>query len=76
MVGSQTYRLQLVLRRSMLGNIVANRGAKDRRGVAPERQPHDPAGAAEVIGRMCAPRQSDRYATLSEALDDLAICEA
>ena len=36
----------------------------------------DPAGAAEVIGRMCAPRQADRYATLAEALDDLAICEA
>jgi serine/threonine protein kinase len=36
----------------------------------------DPAGAAEVIGRMCAPRQSDRYRTLAEALDDLAICEA
>jgi serine/threonine protein kinase len=36
----------------------------------------DPAGAAEIIGRMCAPRQSDRYATLAEALDDLAICEA
>jgi serine/threonine protein kinase len=36
----------------------------------------DPAGVAEVIGRMCAPRRSDRYATLAEALDDLAICEA
>ena len=36
----------------------------------------DPAGAAEVIGRMCAPRRSDCYATLVEALDDLAICEA
>jgi serine/threonine-protein kinase len=36
----------------------------------------DPAGAAEVIGRMCAPRRPDRYATLAEALDDLAICEA
>jgi hypothetical protein len=36
----------------------------------------DPAGAAEVIGRMCARRRSDRYATLAEALDDLAICEA
>jgi serine/threonine protein kinase len=35
----------------------------------------DPAGAAEVIGRMCAPKRSDRYATLAEALDDLAICE-
>ena len=35
----------------------------------------DAFGAAEVIGRMCAPRQSDRYATLAEALDDLAICE-
>jgi serine/threonine protein kinase len=36
----------------------------------------DPTGAAEVIGRMCAPQRSDRYATLAEALDDLAICEA
>lgn len=36
----------------------------------------DPAGAAEIIGRMCAPRQSDRYATLAEALEDLAICDA
>jgi serine/threonine protein kinase len=35
----------------------------------------DPAGAAEVIGRMCAPARSDRYATLAEALEDLAICE-
>jgi serine/threonine protein kinase len=35
----------------------------------------DPLGAAEVIGRMCAPERSDRYATLAEALDDLAICE-
>jgi serine/threonine protein kinase len=36
----------------------------------------DPAGAAEVIGRMCAPKLSDRYATLAEALEDLSICEA
>jgi serine/threonine protein kinase len=36
----------------------------------------DPASAAEVIGRMCAPQRSDRYATLAEALEDLAICEA
>jgi serine/threonine protein kinase len=36
----------------------------------------DPFGAAEIIGRMCAPRRSDRYATLAEALDDLAICDA
>jgi serine/threonine protein kinase len=36
----------------------------------------DPAGAAEVIGRMCAPQPSERYATLAEALNDLAICEA
>jgi serine/threonine protein kinase len=36
----------------------------------------DPAGAAEVIGRMCAPQRSERYATLAEALEDLAICEA
>lgn len=35
----------------------------------------DPPGAAEVIGRMCAPKRSDRYATLAEALEDLAICE-
>jgi serine/threonine protein kinase len=36
----------------------------------------DPAGAAEIIGRMCAPQRSDRYATLAEALEDLAICES
>jgi hypothetical protein len=36
----------------------------------------DPAGATEVIGRMCSPQRADRYATLAEALDDLAICEA
>jgi hypothetical protein len=36
----------------------------------------DPVGAAEVIGRMCAPRRSDQYATLAEALEDLSICEA
>jgi hypothetical protein len=35
----------------------------------------DPAGAAEIIGRMCAPERSERYATLAEALEDLAICE-
>jgi serine/threonine protein kinase len=35
----------------------------------------DPAGAAEVIGRMCAPQRSDRYATLDEVLSDLAIVE-
>jgi serine/threonine protein kinase len=36
----------------------------------------DPAGAAEIIGRMCAPQRSDRYATLAEALEDLAICQS
>jgi serine/threonine protein kinase len=36
----------------------------------------DPAGAAEVIGRMCAPQRADRYATLAEALEDLAICDS
>jgi hypothetical protein len=36
----------------------------------------DPTGAAEVIARMCAPNRSDRYATLAEALGDLAICES
>jgi serine/threonine-protein kinase len=35
----------------------------------------DPAGAAEIIGRMCAPERSNRYATLAEAIEDLAICE-
>jgi serine/threonine protein kinase len=35
----------------------------------------DPAGAAEIIGRMCAPQRSERYATLAEALDDLSICD-
>jgi hypothetical protein len=36
----------------------------------------DPAGAAEIIGRLCAPKRSDRYATLAEALDDLASYES
>jgi hypothetical protein len=36
----------------------------------------DPAGAAEIIGRMCAPQRTDRYATLAEAMEDLAICES
>ena len=35
----------------------------------------DPAGATEIIGRMCAPQRSDRYATVAEAMEDLAICE-
>jgi serine/threonine protein kinase len=35
----------------------------------------DPVIAADVIARMCAPRRSDRYATLAEALEDLTICE-
>lgn len=37
---------------------------------------NDPTGAAEVIGRMCAPQRSERYATLREVLEDLAICDA
>jgi serine/threonine protein kinase len=37
---------------------------------------HDPKGAAEIIGRMCAPNRADRYATLAEALEDLAICDS
>jgi serine/threonine protein kinase len=48
--------------------------AKLSRKGTPDFMP-DPAGAAEVIGRMCAPERSDRYATLAEALEDLAICE-
>src|SRR5262249_35553323 len=36
----------------------------------------DPAGAPQIIGRMCAPQRSERYATLAEALEDLAICES
>jgi serine/threonine protein kinase len=35
----------------------------------------DPIIAAQVIGRMCAPHRSERYTTLVEALEDLAICE-
>jgi len=35
----------------------------------------DPAGAAEIIARMCAPQRSDRYATVAEVMEDLAICE-
>jgi serine/threonine protein kinase len=36
----------------------------------------DPAGAVEVITRMCAPDHSQRYTTLDEVLDDLAILDA
>src|SRR5262245_44123282 len=36
----------------------------------------DPLGATEIIARMCAPQRSERYATLAEALEDLAICES
>jgi serine/threonine protein kinase len=36
----------------------------------------DPAGAAEVIGRMCDPQRSERYPSLDELLSDLAIVEA
>src|SRR5262249_59468508 len=36
----------------------------------------DRAGAPAIIGRMCAPQRAERYATLAEALDDLAIIEA
>jgi serine/threonine-protein kinase len=36
----------------------------------------DPAGAAEIIARMCAPERSERYATLAEVMEDLAICES
>jgi hypothetical protein len=36
----------------------------------------NPLVFAEIIGRMCAPQRSDRYATLAEALEDLSICEA
>jgi hypothetical protein len=35
----------------------------------------DPVGGAEIIIRMCGPQRSDRYATLAEAAEDLAICE-
>jgi serine/threonine protein kinase len=35
-----------------------------------------PADAAQVIARMCAPQRSERYASLDELLDDLAIVEA
>ena len=31
--------------------------------------------AMAIIHRMCAPQRSERYATLAEALNDLAICE-
>lgn len=36
----------------------------------------DPKDAAQVIARMCAPQRSERYASLNEVLDDLAIVEA
>jgi hypothetical protein len=37
---------------------------------------NDPAGAAEIIARMCEPERSKRYQTLAEAMEDLAICES
>jgi hypothetical protein len=37
---------------------------------------NDPTGAVEVIARMCAPERANRYATLAEAKEDLAICES
>jgi serine/threonine-protein kinase len=37
---------------------------------------HDPAGAAELIARMTAPQRSERYPTIDEVLNDLAIVEA
>jgi hypothetical protein len=36
----------------------------------------DPTGAVEIIGRMCAPERSNRYTTLAEAMEDLAICDS
>ena len=36
----------------------------------------DPVIAAQVIAKMCAPNRANRYATLPEALEDLAICES
>jgi serine/threonine protein kinase len=36
----------------------------------------DPEGAAEIIGRMCAPDRSERYATIAEVMEDLAICDS
>jgi serine/threonine protein kinase len=35
----------------------------------------DLAGAAEIIARMCAPNRADRYATVADVMEDLAICE-
>jgi hypothetical protein len=35
----------------------------------------DAIGANEIIGRMCSPQRSDRYATLVEEMEDLANCE-
>ena len=35
----------------------------------------DLAGAAEIIARMCAPAPADRYATVADVLEDLAICD-
>ena len=35
----------------------------------------DPADVAEVIGRICARERSERYASLADVLEDLAIIE-
>jgi Protein kinase domain/Nuclease-related domain len=35
----------------------------------------DLAGVAEIIARMCAPERAERYATVAEVMEDLAVCE-
>ena len=60
------------------GEGAGHRRRSAQEGTQPHREPQrheDPAGAAEVIGRMCAPQRSDRYASLDEVLGDLAIVE-
>lgn len=37
---------------------------------------HDPDGAVEVITRMCAPEKAERYGSLEDVLEDLAIVDA
>jgi len=35
----------------------------------------DLAGVAEIIARMCAPDRADGYATVTDVMEDLSVCD-